>query len=361
MGTGFMFFSLVFGLVVAYTLKFYMERNPDGIAFTSKVTNASPTAIVRMVQALAPQLIQQNPVNSFDTKLNGKLIVVTGGNGGIGYETVKDLFSRGADVVMAGRSESKLKDAADRIRAEVASEHGEFSGILQYVVADFSDMKSVAELASTLAHHFNDRKIDQLILNAAVWPDAYSVTPQNYEVAYATNALGPHLLLRSLLEYGALNPTARVIGVTGDIYITVAGTADETCTPDFVYSTPAGHAGEVAYCRSKLGYMWLFNRMHQRYPSLRMYLVHPGVIDTGLLHGNNPVPKVFLLDNKQGAQTTLICATAPEELLENGAYYHNTLGKMVLSAADPVNNKEKGDAFWEQTEAILQPFLYVAE
>ena len=288
-------------------------------------------------------------------ELKGQLIVISGGNGGIGYETTKGLVKRGADVIIVGRNAERIENAIQRIKDELSVEG--FPGVsVQYIVADTSDLDSVTILVRTLATHFTDRKINQLILNAAVWPTEYVESKQGYEIAFATNTLGPHLLLRGLIQHNLLTLTSRVIAVTGDIYLTVANSADETCTPDFKYGTPAGGAGHYAYCRSKLGMMWLFYELHARAPNLQMYLVHPGVIATGLV-ADLALPDFMLVSMEQGAQTTLIAATADPTLLENGAYYHNTLGKVILPAADPAKNANKSAEFFALAEELIAPYL----
>ena len=89
-----------------------------------------------------------------------------------------------------------------------------------------------------------------------------------------------------------------------------------------------------------------------------MYLVHPGVIGSNLMQGN-PMPAFLMLNNEEGAQTTLVVATASTDQLESGAYYHNTLGKLVLPAADPAKNATKRKEFFEVAERLVAPYLAV--
>jgi NAD(P)-dependent dehydrogenase (short-subunit alcohol dehydrogenase family) len=356
MASAYFLLSVLTGICVSYLLKFNREKHPDTVSFLSRTTIASNSVATRMAQAVGLQMVGRNPVCDLKPNdLAGQLIVLSGGNSGIGFETAKGLLRRGAEVIMVGRSEAKVKDAVDRIRAQLSGEKMA-SVPLRYLIADMSDLRSVSDLVRSLHHNFAARQIDQLILNAAIWPQEYSVSPQGYEIAFATNTAGPHLLLRALTMFNILKPNARVISLTGDIYITLIGTANEGCSPDFTYGSPAGQAGQDAYSRSKLGAMWLFDIMHGHYPQLQMNLVHPGVMDNDL-SGHNPLPKAMLVSDEQGAQTTLICATADRALLENGGYYHNTLGKLVLQPTDPAKNTEKARAFWDVVESIIAPYL----
>lgn len=50
-----------------------------------------------------------------NTKLNNKVVVVTGANTGIGFETAKDLALRGAKVILACRDQKKGTEARDKI------------------------------------------------------------------------------------------------------------------------------------------------------------------------------------------------------------------------------------------------------
>lgn len=350
--------AIVLAIVASYGVKFYAEKSPSTVDFLARVSTSSNlySRFFQFASGIPLQALGSNPIATFTAnELKGKQIVITGGNGGIGYETTKGLVKRGADVIIVGRNAEKIEESIRNIKEELNTEGFPVSSLL-YIVADISDLDSVTELVKTLGYHFGDRKIDQLILNAAIWPSEYAESKQGYEIAFATNTLGPHLLVRGLIQQKLLTLTSRVIALTGDIYITVANSADETCTPDFKYGTPAGGAGHSAYCRSKLGMMWLFYELHARVPNLSMYLVHPGVIATGLVP-ELPLPKFMLVSLEQGAQTTLIAATADVGLLESGGYYHNTLGKVVLPASDPAKNAKKSAEFFALAESLIAPYL----
>ena len=54
--------------------------------------------------------------------LSGKVMIVTGGNTGIGYETAKALLSKGAKVYLACRSETKALAAIEKLKDETGKE-----------------------------------------------------------------------------------------------------------------------------------------------------------------------------------------------------------------------------------------------
>jgi hypothetical protein len=137
----------------------------------------------------------------------------------------------------------------------------------------------------------------------------------------------------------------------------------------------------MAYCRSKLGLNWVFYQCREKYPNLWMNLVHPGVVNSELVGSSSSgvfafIKKNTLIDAHQGAQTTLICSTAliledrvtetssslrssniATVRLENGAYYHNSCGKMILHPEDPARNVEKATRLWQELEEICSPYL----
>ena len=93
----------------------------------------------------------------WDTKaipdLHGKRYIVTGGNSGLGFETVRALATHGAEVVMASRNLAKAEVAASKIRGTV-------------VVAEL-DLANLSSI-ETFVREFTWQQLDALILNAGV-------------------------------------------------------------------------------------------------------------------------------------------------------------------------------------------------
>ncbi|WGL52325.1 oxidoreductase [Nocardioides sp. BP30] len=141
--------------------------------------------------------------------LSGLTAVVTGpSRGGIGYETALELARHGARVVLAGRSEGKLDDAARGIHGEVPEAR------LEQVVLDLSDLSSVRTAAAAIAEL---GPIDRLVNNAGVMATPYRRTGDGLELQLATNHLGPFLLtgllLPSLVAAASPQASSRVVTV----------------------------------------------------------------------------------------------------------------------------------------------------
>jgi NAD(P)-dependent dehydrogenase (short-subunit alcohol dehydrogenase family) len=120
----------------------------------------------------------------------GKLIIVTGGNSGIGYEAAMALAGRNAHVILAVRSMDKGEEAAREIRQR----HPQAQ--VTVMTLDLADLKSVRAFAgSFLASH--DR-LDILINNAGVMALPARKTVDGFEMQFGTNHLG-HFALTGLL------------------------------------------------------------------------------------------------------------------------------------------------------------------
>ncbi len=81
--------------------------------FLSRVHSAPVNSIIRMLNASYCQgyYNPQCPLPDSNQEMKGKLILCTGGNCGIGYETVKELALRGADVIIAARNRHKNEES----------------------------------------------------------------------------------------------------------------------------------------------------------------------------------------------------------------------------------------------------------
>jgi NAD(P)-dependent dehydrogenase (short-subunit alcohol dehydrogenase family) len=149
---------------------------------------------------LMPWTVSQLP------DLSGKVVVVTGGNGGLGFETVKALSGKGAHVVLASRKIDRAQEAADSIRTV----HPDAS--LEVAVLDLSSQESVRSFASEILDRHPS--IDVVVCNAGIMgtPEARSV--DGFDMQFATNHLGHFALTALLWPALAAGSGGRVVTVT---------------------------------------------------------------------------------------------------------------------------------------------------
>jgi NAD(P)-dependent dehydrogenase (short-subunit alcohol dehydrogenase family) len=137
---------------------------------------------------------------------SGRVAVVTGGNGGLGLETARELARKGAHVVIAARNPEK----AERARNDIVGELSDAA--VQVEPVDLADLASVRRAsAHLLAAH---PRIDVLVNNAGVMAIPEARTLDGFEMHFGTNHLG-HFVLTALLAPALLaTPGSRVVTVT---------------------------------------------------------------------------------------------------------------------------------------------------
>ncbi|KAJ7613242.1 NAD(P)-binding protein [Mycena polygramma] len=122
--------------------------------------------------------------------LSGKIILVTGGNTGIGDETVKQLLLKDAKVYLAARSEEKASAAIERLEAETKRK----AIFLHLDLADLPSVRRAAERFLAL-----ESRLDILFNNAGVAnPPPDMLTAQNHDLQFGTNVIG-HFFFTELL------------------------------------------------------------------------------------------------------------------------------------------------------------------
>jgi NAD(P)-dependent dehydrogenase (short-subunit alcohol dehydrogenase family) len=131
-------------------------------------------------------------------RLQGKVAVVTGGNSGIGLASAKRLLEEGAKVVIAGRSQKTLDDAAKALG----------SGVLA-IQADVSKLEDIDKIYAAVTKTFG--KIDILFVNAGVAKFApfAETTESLFDENFSTNVKGAYFTIQKAIPH--LNDGASII------------------------------------------------------------------------------------------------------------------------------------------------------
>ncbi|ELZ31649.1 oxidoreductase, partial [Halorubrum tebenquichense] len=228
-------------------------------------------------------------------RLDGKTVVVTGANSGLGFEGTREFAAKGATVVMACRSVERAEDAAAEIRADAG---GAVDGDLDVRECDLASLGSVASFAEGLADDYE--AVDVLCNNAGVMAIPRSETEDGFETQFGVNHLG-HFALT-----GRLFPLLDAAeGVGGDArVVTQSSGAHEQGEMDFAdLNWERSYGKWQAYGRSKLSNLLFAYELQRRLDDseevagIRSVACHPGYADTNLqmrtaAESGNPLMKV---------------------------------------------------------------------
>ncbi len=142
-------------------------------------------------------------------KQEGRIFLITGANSGLGYETSKFLLERGATVIMSCRDLLK----GDKAKQELLK--FKFSGKIELVELDLSDLNNINKFAEFIKNKFN--YIDVLINNAGIMAPPKTLSKQGFEIQFAVNHLAHMSLTLELLPMLNEKNNSRVVTVTSGV------------------------------------------------------------------------------------------------------------------------------------------------
>jgi NAD(P)-dependent dehydrogenase (short-subunit alcohol dehydrogenase family) len=294
-------------------------------------------------------------------RLDGKVAIVTGATGGLGFETALGLARQGVTTILAARNPAKGEQALSRIQREIPS------GKVRFEPLDLASLASTAQFAAAVATRHNGI-IDILVNNAGVMAfPTRQLTRDGFEQQIGVNYLAHFALTAHLKDALCAAPG-------GGRVVNVASLAHRRATlglDDFQSAKSYSPGG--AYGRSKLAMLVFALELHRRTQrnqwNLRSIAAHPGWARTDIIGngmgGGAPGLKVRLIDTvfamvaqsaRDGALPSLYAAMAPEA--KGGAYYgptgwNETRGAPGLSRIFPqAGDAEAAARLWKLSETL---------
>ena len=275
----------------------------------------------------------------------GKIVLITGGTGGIGRATAIGLAKSGARVGITGRDRGRAEQAADAIRRESNN------GAVDVFVADLSSQSDVRRLARDVLAAYP--RLDVLINNVGgFWAHRHE-TADGLEHTFALNHLAPFLLTNLLIDRLRACAPARIV--------TVSSGAQSTGRIDFDdLMGEQTYSGQRAYNQSKLANVMFTYELARRLDGsgVTANTLHPGVTRTafGAEDGTRVMAPIiaalrpFMRSPKRGAETSVFLASSPAAAGITGHFFENRKARPSQKASyDSVTTAR----LWEVSAALV--------
>ena len=250
--------------------------------------------------------------------MNGKVVMITGANSGIGKETAIELAKMGANIVMVCRSRERGEKALEKIKEMANSEK------IELLIADLADQSSIRKMVERFKKSHD--KLHVLINNAGVMLSKRTTTPEGYERTFAINHLGHFLLTNLVLDMLKASSPARIINVSSSAHKFAKLNFDDI-------DNEHKFSGFRTYANSKLFNILFSYELARRLEGTEVTVnaLHPGVIRTNLGKDNtnklirllSTIFRLFMMSSKKGARTTVYLANSPDVENVNGKYFVN--------------------------------------
>ena len=202
-------------------------------------------------------------------QMAGKVVLITGGTGGIGKATAIGLAAQGARVAITGRDRERAEAAAAEIRDATGN---------PLVDAFAADLSSQAEVRRVAAHVLDAYpRLDVLINNVGGFWATRHVTADGLEHTFAVNHLAAFLLTRPVARPTQGQRTRRESSWCRRGPSRWDRSTSGTCRASGAYS------GQAAYNQSKLASVMFTYELARRLKGagVTATVLHPGVVNTG--------------------------------------------------------------------------------
>lgn len=285
--------------------------------------------------------------------LTGKVMIVTGANSGLGFETTKELSRKGAKVVMACRNPQKADAARQKIKNDIPDAD------LDIILLDLASQKSVENFANQFMQKYN--RLDVLVNNAGIMAAPYSETVDGFENHFATNYLGHFALTGRLFDLLEAIPNARVVSVSSLAYFF----GNKINFDNLYYEHRKGYGRWRAYGRSKMEMLLFAYEMQRRLTrtdkSTISLAAHPGLAQTNIMpaQANNAVTKKLLTWLSYILKPTIYGAmplirAATDKTVKGGEYFGPSKNKMpdVVESNKASHNLDTAKKLWEISEEL---------
>ena len=244
--------------------------------------------------------------------MQGKRVLITGGNSGIGLVSSMELARMGAEVVLACRDTDKTATALEQINtaADIPAVN---------LPVELASLQSVRDLGAAFLDRYD--RLDVLINNAGIYPAKQRFTEEGFEMQIGVNHLSHFLLTNLLLDCIKQSAPARIITVTSMLH--KRGRLDFDTFKGFTK-----YSAQTAYNQSKLANVLFGVELAERLrgSGVTSNVLHPGGVNTDIVREApwllRKLLSLIFISPEKGAETTIMLASDPQLAETTGKYYN---------------------------------------
>lgn len=284
--------------------------------------------------------------------LTGKVIIVTGGNSGLGYESVKAFAEKGAEVILASRSQENGNAAKETI--------GNVEGKIVVMELDLADFSSIEKFVKKFKKSYD--RLDVLLNNAGIMISPYFLTRDGLEGQNGINHFGHFALTGQLIDLIKKTPDSRIVNVSSNAH--KYGKMD---FDNLLFENGKDYSPMKSYSRSKLANLLFTYELQRKFSSNGTSTIavaaHPGASKTNLVKYVedkwwfkllSPLMGVMAQDATRGALPQIRAAVDPE--VKGGQYYGPHKGMkgdpVLVESNGSSHDTESAKKLWEVSENI---------
>ncbi len=280
--------------------------------------------------------------------MSAKVVLITGGNAGIGKETAVGLARQGARVLITSRDAQRGSTAVAEIRERSGSD------AVEVVALDLADLASVRRCAAEVLDRAD--RLDVLVDNAGLVMSRRTETADGFETTFGVNHLGHFLLTNLLLDRLRASTPSRVVVVSSDAHKQARNGLDF----DDLQSE-GSYRPFVVYGKSKLANIYFARELARRLEGTGVTAnsLHPGFVasrfardgDTGfLLQLGVMLARPFAISQAAGARTSVWLASSSDVDGVSGLYFSKcTAAHTSKAGADDEATKR----LWAASEELV--------
>jgi NAD(P)-dependent dehydrogenase (short-subunit alcohol dehydrogenase family) len=282
-------------------------------------------------------------------EMDGKVIVITGGNTGIGKEAAVGLAGLGARVVITSRNEERGREARQQIADRSENDSVEVMSL------DLASFKSIRSFAADVLDRFDH--VDVLVNNAGLILRRRAETQDGFEETFGVNHLGHFLLTDLLLERLRASAPARVVVVSSDAHKGARQGLDfDDLQAEHTYRWAK------AYSKSKLANIYFARELSRRLDGsgVTVNALHPGFVrsefgrggDLGGIYGwgIKYIASPFAISPEKGALTSIYLASSPDVQGVSGGYFYKSKPSTPSAVA---RDDEAAGRLWDASEKLV--------